>query len=358
MKRLAVVLTNLGGPDKLQDVTPFLTNLFSDPAIIRLPNPWRAILARFIARRRARAAQAIYARLGGGSPLLANTLAQAAALEACLQDPGSDPGQGTRVFVAMRYWHPFSGETAVEVARFQPEEILLLPLYPQYSTTTTASSFAAWRAAAAKAGIAAPSRFICCYPTEPGFIAALAELTKTGLEDLRSRQAGEPAVIFTAHGLPERIVKTGDPYVEQVNASCRALASALGLGQGDWELGFQSRVGPLAWIGPGTDELIVAAAEAKKAILVVPVSFVSEHSETLVELDMDYGKLAADHGAAAYVRVATVGTHLAFIAGLARITREAETAARPILAFGAGCSANATACAMRMLATGPTTKGG
>ena len=175
---------------------------------------------------------------------------------------------------------------------------------------------------------------------------------------LRSGQAGEPAVIFTAHGLPERIVKAGDPYVEQVDASCRALASALGLGQGDWELGFQSRVGPLAWIGPGTDELIVAAAEAKKAILVVPVAFVSEHSETLVELDMDYGKLAADHGAAAYMRVATVGTHPAFIAGLARMVREAETAAQPIVAFGAGCSASAAACPMRMVPAGPTTKDG
>jgi len=354
MKRLAVVLANLGGPDAPQAVAPFLANLFSDPAIIRLPNPWRAILARIIARRRANAAQAIYAKLGGGSPLLANTRAQAEALEMALQEPSWE----TRVFVAMRYWHPFSDEAAVAVARFQPDQILLLPLYPQYSTTTTASSFAAWRTAAAKAGITTPSRLVCCYPTEAGFIAALAELTKTGIDDLRSRQVGTPVVIFTAHGLPERIARTGDPYVEQVDASCRALAAALGLGQEDWELGFQSRVGPLAWIGPGTDELIVAAAEAKKAILVVPVSFVSEHSETLVELDMDYGKLAADHGAAAYVRVATVGTHPAFIAGLARMVREAVTAARPIMAFGAGCSASATACAMRAPATEARTKNG
>src|SRR5579863_7972422 len=222
MKRLAVVLANLGGPDRPEAVTPFLTNLFSDPAIIRIANPWRAILARGIARRRARSAQAIYARLGGGSPLLANTLAQAQALEADLQDLGPE----TRVFVAMRYWHPFSDEAAAAVARFQPDQILFLPLYPQYSTTTTASSFAAWRVAAAKTGIGAPSRLVCCYPTEPGFIAALAELAKAGLDDLRARQAGETAVIFTAHGLPERIVKAGDPYVEQVDATCRALASA------------------------------------------------------------------------------------------------------------------------------------
>jgi ferrochelatase len=352
MRRLAVVLANLGGPDRPQAITPFLTNLFSDPAIIRIGNPWRAILARLIAGRRAKSAKAIYARLGGASPLLANTQAQAEALAAAMQDQGEE----TRVFVAMRYWHPFSDEAADAVARFQPEQIVFLPLYPQYSTTTTASSFAAWRTAANKAGIEAASQLVCCYPTEPGFIAALAELARAGLEELRSRQAGPPAVILTAHGLPERIAKAGDPYVEQVDATCRALGSALGLEQKDWALGFQSRVGPLAWIGPGTDELIVAAAEARKAILVVPISFVSEHSETLVELDIDYAKLAADHGATAYRRVATVGTHAAFIAGLARIVREAV--AEPVAAFGAGCSAKATACARRMLATGPTTRGG
>ena len=354
MRRLAVVLFNLGGPDRPEAVEAFLTNLFSDPAIIRLPNPWRWLLARLIARRRSKLAKAIYARLGGGSPLLPNTESQAAALEAALQDPARE----ARVFVAMRYWHPFSDEAAAAVARFGPEQILLLPLYPQYSTTTTASSHAAWQAAAAKAGIAAASRLVCCYPTEPGFIAALADLTSKGLEDARARQAGKPAVIFTAHGLPERIVKTGDPYVEQVDATCRAVAAALGLGQGEWELGFQSRVGPLVWIGPGTDELIVEAAEAKKAILLVPVSFVSEHSETLVELDMDYGKLAAERGAAAYIRVPTVGTHPAFIGGLARMVREAESGSRPVVAFGAGCSAGARACAMKMPAFGPMAKGG
>ena len=127
MTRLAVVLANLGGPDLPEAVRPFLTNLFSDPAIIRLPNPWRALLARLIARRRARSAEAIYARLGGGSPLLANTRAQAETLETALQEPERE----TRVFVAMRYWHPFSDEAAAAVAQFEPEQILFLPLYPQ-----------------------------------------------------------------------------------------------------------------------------------------------------------------------------------------------------------------------------------
>jgi ferrochelatase len=346
MSRLAVVLFNLGGPDRPDSVAPFLTNLFSDPAIIRLPNPWRALLARFIARRRRRAAEGIYARIGGGSPLLANTQAQADALQALLDQAGTE----ARVFIAMRYWHPLSEATAAAVAAFRPERVLCLPLYPQFSTTTTASSFTAWQKAAAKAGIAARSRLLCCYPTEPGFVAALADLTRKGLAEAAARQAGKPLVIFTAHGLPQRIAREGDPYAEQVDATCRAVAAALALPDEDWQLGFQSRVGPLAWLGPYTDELIVAAAEARRAMVIVSVSFVSEHSETLVELDMDYAKLAADHGAAAYVRVPTVGTHPAFIAGLARMIGDTENATTAVIARGRTCSREAAACPLRAAA--------
>src|SRR5262249_23633378 len=154
---------------------------------------------------------------------------------------------------------------AREVAGYEPEEILLLPLYPQYSTTTTASSLAAWRRAAEAAGLTRPTRAVCCYPAEEGFIAALADLTRAGLAEIeRRRPSAKPRVIFTAHGLPVKIAGDGDPYVERVDLTCRALADSLGLRPGEWELGFQSRVGPLAWIGPGTDELIVAAAEAKR----------------------------------------------------------------------------------------------
>ena len=168
MARLAVVLLNLGGPDSPAAVEPFLYNLFSDPAIIRLPQPLRWALARLISRRRAPVARAIYAHLGGGSPLLPNTQAQAAALEGLLQAEDSE----VKVFIAMRYWHPVSAETAREVAGYGPDEILLLPLYPQYSTTTTESSIAAWEKAAASAGLRAPTRAVCCYPAEEGFIAA------------------------------------------------------------------------------------------------------------------------------------------------------------------------------------------
>jgi ferrochelatase len=333
VNRLAVVLFNLGGPDSLAAVEPFLYNLFSDPAIIRLPQPLRWVIARLISRRRAPVGRRIYEQIGGGSPLLANTQAQAAALESQL-------GAETRVFIAMRYWMPFSDETVRQVASYRPDQILLLPLYPQYSTTTTESSLAAWTRAARAAGISAPTRAVCCYPAEMGLIEAMADLARAGLAEVKRHQpAVAPRIIFTAHGLPVKIAKAGDPYVERVDITCRALAAALGLADGDWELGFQSRVGPLAWVGPATDELIVAAAEEKRPILLVPVAFVSEHSETLVELDIDYRKLAEAHGGEVYVRVPTVGTHPAFIAGLARSVRQARAGDASILAIGHPCSA-------------------
>ncbi|HEY8014395.1 MAG TPA: ferrochelatase, partial [Dongiaceae bacterium] len=181
MARLAVVLLNLGGPDSQEAVEPFLYNLFSDPAIIRLPQPLRWALARLISRRRAPVARAIYAHLGGGSPLLANTQAQAAALEQALAGGQNE----AKVFIAMRYWSPFSAEAVRQVAAYDPDEILLLPLYPQYSTTTTESSIAAWEKAATAAGVRAPTRAVCCYPAEAGFISALAELTRAGLAEAR-----------------------------------------------------------------------------------------------------------------------------------------------------------------------------
>jgi len=193
MSRIAIVLFNLGGPDSLEAVEPFLYNLFADPAIIALPNPLRAIIAKLIARRRGPVARHIYARMGNRSPIVANTEAQARALEAAL-------GGDARVFVAMRYWHPMSDETAAAVKDWAPDEIVLLPLYPQFSSTTTASSLAAWRKAARAAGLVAPTRAVCCYPTAAGFIAALASRLETALAQW---PAGERVrILLSAHGLP------------------------------------------------------------------------------------------------------------------------------------------------------------
>ena len=316
MARIAVVLFNLGGPDRPQAVRPFLVNLFSDPAILRVPAIVRWLLARVIARRRAPIAQANYDLIGGGSPLLANTRAQADALTAALSPLGE-----VRSFIAMRYWHPFAGEAAAEVAAFKPDRIVLLPLYPQYSTTTTASSLADWRRAARKAGITAPTVGVCCYPAERGFVASLA-----GLVAATIAQADGPArlrVLFSAHGLPEKIVAAGDPYQWQVERTAAAVAARLGLAAEEWVVCYQSRVGPLKWLGPATEEEIERAARDQVALVVVPIAFVSEHSETLVELDIEYRELAHRLGVPAYHRVATVDVAPDFIAGLAALVRGA-----------------------------------
>jgi protoporphyrin/coproporphyrin ferrochelatase len=315
MARVAVVLMNLGGPDSLTAVEPFLFNLFSDPAIIRLPGFLRLPLAHLIARRRARTAREIYRRLGGKSPLLTNTEAQARALETAL-------GPGHRCFVTMRYWHPMSDRTARQVAEWEPDQIVCLPLYPQFSTTTTASSFAAWQSAAAQLGLSRPTRTISCYPCEPGFVDAIAGLVAPAL-DAASRVGTQPRLLLTAHGLPKRIVRKGDPYPSQVEQTAAAVIAVLARPGLDWRVCYQSRVGPLAWIGPATDEEIARAGQDKVSVVVAPISFVSEHSETLVELDLDYRRLAEDAGVAAYHRVATVGVEPAFIGSLATLVDRA-----------------------------------
>jgi ferrochelatase len=315
MARTAVVLMNLGGPDSPEAVRPFLFNLFSDPAIIRLPGLVRLPLARLIAWQRARVARHIYDRLDGSSPLFANTEAQARALEAAL-------GPEHRCFIAMRYWHPTSAETARVVADWRPDEIVCLPLYPQFSTTTTASSLAAWKSAAAQYEIDCPVRMVRCYPEEEGFIEALVGLIRPVLDLVAS--GNKPLrLLLTAHGLPTKIVRGGDPYQRQVEATAAAVIDALDSPGLDWRVCYQSRVGPLEWIGPATDEEIRRAGGDGVPVVVAPISFVSEHSETLVELDLDYRHLAEASGVPTYHRVPTVGTNPSFIQALAHLVRRA-----------------------------------
>lgn len=333
MGRIAVVLMNLGGPDRLEAVQPFLFNLFSDPAILRLPALFRLPLARIISRRRAPIAREIYRRLGGGSPLRVNTEAQANALEAVL-------GPQHRCFVAMRYWHPTSEEAAAEVAAWGPDQIVCLPLYPQFSTTTTASSLAAWRAAAARRGLDSPWRFVCCYPRDPGFVEAVAGLIRPVLA-LAAGHKRPPRLLLTAHGLPKRIVSSGDPYQEQVEATAAAVIAALDRPGLDWASCYQSRVGPLEWIGPSTDDEIRRAGEEGVPLVVAPISFVSEHSETLVELDLDYRDLAIASGVPAYHRVPTVGTEPGFVRSLATLVRRASAEDRV-----GGCTSGLARCAL------------
>jgi ferrochelatase len=344
MKR-AVVLLNLGGPDRIEAVEPFLFNLFNDPAVIRLPGLLRRPIAKQMARVRAKTARGIYDKLGGGSPLLANTEAQARALEERL-------GPGHRVFVAMRYWHPFADEAVRAVKDWGAEDIVLLPLYPQFSTTTTASSAADWRRAARKAGLDAPSRAICCYPDEPGFVTAAADEIAKILRSWRGSEAKR--VLFSAHGLPERIVAQGDPYPWQVERTVSAIRAALGSAMAgiDSVLCYQSRVGPMRWIGPSIDAEIRRAGAEKVSLLVVPIAFVSEHSETLVELDVEYKHLAGQVGVPTYLRAPAVSTSDAFIAGLARLVAQAAAHREPITAGNGGrlCPARFQPCPCRSAA--------
>jgi ferrochelatase len=310
--KVAIILFNLGGPDSLEAVKPFLRNLFSDPAIINLPGWLRLPLARFISSRRAKKAMGIYSKIGGSSPILGQTEAQARALEEALGQGNTDEWRG---YVCMRYWHPMTERVVESVKRYAPDRIVLLPLYPQFSTTTTGSSFKAWKEAST---FTVPSSEIESYPTDPGFIAASVELLKQGLIEAG---AGKTRVLFSAHGLPEKIVKAGDPYQRHVEQTAKAIADAIG--GLDWTVCYQSRVGPLKWIGPPTEQEIERAGRDGTNVVLYPLSFVSEHSETLVELDMDYRQLASEAGVVKYVRVPTVGTHPKFIDGLARLVRNA-----------------------------------
>jgi ferrochelatase len=315
--RIAVVLFNLGGPDKQEAVEPFLFNLFYDPAIIRVVKPLRWLIAKLISRRRGSLARANYALMGGGSPILPETEAQAAALETALGSKGI-----VRVFIAMRYWHPLSLETAREVKAFKPDRIVLLPLYPQFSTTTSASSLDAWRKTAREVGLdGIDQATVCCFPRNNGFVAAHAATIGAALAE----SGPKTRVLFSAHGLPESIVKAGDPYQWQVESTVDSITKQIETGRGsfDWRICYQSRVGPMKWLQPSIDEEIRRAGADRTSLIVVPVAFVSDHVETLVELDIEYKKLADEAGVPAYRRLPAVGTNDRFIGGLRQAVERA-----------------------------------
>ena len=340
-RRIAVVLFNLGGPDDQASVKPFLFNLFNDPAIIGMPGIARTPLARLISSRREASAQANDRLMGGGSPLLPETRRQAQALEALLNARLS--GDEVRVFIAMRYWNPLTEETAADVAVFGPDEVVLLPLYPQYSTTTTQSSLRIWNATYAGSGV---SRAVCCYPEAAGWIEAQAQAVGEKLDEAGDRPV---RVLFSAHGIPEKLVSAkGDPYQEQVETTVAAVVAAIARRRGpiDYAICYQSRVGPMKWLGPSTPQAIEQAARDGLGVVVTPVAFVSEHIETLVELDIEYRELAHEKGASPYLRAPAVGVRPLFIEALA----DAATSALDrggVAPFGQGCKADWKSCPHR-----------
>ncbi|MFT6557927.1 ferrochelatase [Sneathiella sp.] len=341
MARKAVVLFNLGGPDNLEAVEPFLFNLFYDPAIIRVPKPIRYLIAKLISKRRAPIAQDIYRNIGGSSPLLQQTRDQAAALQTRLTDLlKSDE---VKVFIAMRYWHPMTEQTVREVKAFGADEVILLPLYPQFSTTTTGSSVKEWKKFAKQVGLDAVTTELCCYPYDKGFIDANTALILEKLQQIPENK-DRPRLLFSAHGLPKKIVDAGDPYQWQVEQSVAAIVKKLNIPDLDYTICYQSRVGPVEWIKPATEDEIERAGKENRSLMIIPVAFVSEHSETLVELDIEYAELAEQSGVPDYYRVPTVGVHAEYINGLADLVLGMERGKMTSLCGQAICPKSMTDC--------------
>ena len=308
----AVILFNLGGPDKIENVEPFLFNLFNDPAILNLPTILRYPLAKLISNRRAPVAKKIYEELGGSSPILKLTMEQSEALETKLNQTRTDSEY--KCFIVMRCWNPRADDVIKDVQLFNPEEVILMPLYPQYSAATSGSSIKEWKDVCKKNNYKVKTSTICCYPTDQNFINAHTKEIVKKIKDLKNFK-----LIFSAHGLPEKNIKKGDPYQWQVEQSVKKIVENLKIENLDWILSYQSRVGPLKWIGPSTEDIIIENSKLGKHIVLVPIAFVSEHSETLVELDIEYKEIADSNGCKNYTRVPALGINEDFIKAMSEL---------------------------------------
>jgi ferrochelatase len=313
--KTAVVLYSLGGPWSLDQVKPFLREMFEDPEIIGLPQPFRSLLAWTIATLRENKAKDIYRLMGGGSPLLTQTQNQAEALEREL-------GSSFKCFVVMRYATPRAETVVKEIEDYDPDFIVHLPLYPQFSKVTSGSSLDEFELFWKKTKNRARRIEISSFQTEGYFIDTIVEQALPLFKEAKA--FGKSVLIFSAHGLPEKTALK-DPYQRQCEETYRALCEKTKNWDCDKILAYQSKVGPLKWIGPATVDEIEKAAKDGKPVVVIPTAFVSEHSETLVELGMEYKEVADKAGAPYYAVVPTVQTAERFIEGLAgRIRKEME----------------------------------
>ena len=308
----AIILFNLGGPDKIESVEPFLFNLFNDPAILNLPTFLRYPLAKLISNRRAPTAKKIYAELGGSSPILKLTREQSNVLQAKLNETQKE--HEYKCFIIMRCWNPRAEDVIKDIQLYGPHEIILMPLYPQYSAATSGSSIKEWRDVCKKNNYQVKTRTICCYPTDQNFINAHTKEIIKKTKDIKNFK-----LIFSAHGLPEKNIKNGDPYQWQVEQSVKKIVESLNDENLDWILSYQSRVGPLKWIGPSTEDIIIENSKVGKHIVLVPIAFVSEHSETLVELDIEYKEIAEANGCKNYTRVPALGINEDFIKAMSEL---------------------------------------
>ncbi|MGN7678815.1 MAG: ferrochelatase [Anaplasma sp.] len=322
-RKVAVVLLNLGGPGSLDEVEEFLFSLFSDRYVIRLPQPLRALVAMLISKLRARSAREIYALMGGKSTILEETERQASALEKRLSN---DVDTCYRVFTCMRHAEPKSGTVLNMVHDYQPEKVVLLPLYPQYSSTTTLSAIQDWYDGARRAHYKFNTDVVCCYHSHADFIASHCKLLLHEYSKALVVHAN-PRVLFSAHGLPVHIVEEGDPYQQHVQQTVRLIVEGLGMPNLDYLICYQSKVGHVRWLEPSTKSAILQAQDDGVPVVVVPISFVSEHSETLVELDIEYAALMKQKGW--YFRVPALGTDELFISCLDSLSRKTDRAAHP-----------------------------
>lgn len=317
--KTAVLLLQMGGPDSLEAVEPFLTNLFSDRDIIRIgPAFLQPLIARFIARRRAPKVEKYYERIGGKSPILKLTEAQARALEERL---GSD----YRCFVAMRYWRPSTLEALAAIRREGISRIVALSLYPHYSRATTGSSINELKRVMGEAGVEFQVSWIDRFYDHPLYISALAERIEEGLARFTDRSGVE--LVFSAHSLPRSFIDQGDPYLAHIEETVRLVMERLG--EVDHHLAFQSRAGPVKWLEPSTEEMIRhLAAHGSKNMLMVPLSFVSDHIETLYEIDVQYAEEARALGIENFRRSPSLNDAPLFIDCLAELVRKAVNGER------------------------------
>ncbi|MCT0219738.1 ferrochelatase [Synechococcus sp. CS-1329] len=326
MARVGVLLLNLGGPERIEDVGPFLYNLFADPEIIRLPTPLlQKPLAWLISTLRSSKSKEAYRAIGGGSPLRRITEQQARELQSELRQRGV---QAT-TYVAMRYWHPFTESAVGDIKADSVDEVVVLPLYPHFSISTSGSSFRELQRLrqADPAFSKLPIRCIRSWYDHPGYVLAMAELIAAGVSSCRNPAAAH--VFFSAHGVPKSYVEdAGDPYQQEIEACSILVMAKLEelLGHGNpYTLAYQSRVGPVEWLKPYTDEALVRLGEeGVEELVVVPISFVSEHIETLEEIDIEYREIATEAGISNFVRVPALDTYPTFIKGLADLVQLAQ----------------------------------
>ncbi len=324
MGRVGVLLLNLGGPEKPEDVRPFLFNLFSDPEIIRIPFPFlQKPLAWFISSRRAKTSQENYQQIGGGSPLRRITEEQGQALKEALAQKGQD----SEVYVGMRYWHPFTAEAIDQIKQDGIQKLVILPLYPQYSISTSGSSFRQleqmWDEDDQLKAI--DYTLIPSWYARPGYVNSMANLIRTELDKLKN--PNDAHIFFSAHGVPVSYVEEfGDPYQRQIEHCTDLIMQALGR-PNEHTLAYQSRVGPIEWLQPYTEDAIEElGAKETENLVVVPISFVSEHIETLQEIDIEYRELAEESGIHNFHRVPALNTYDGFINDLADMVDEAAIA--------------------------------